>query len=107
MASVLVLEVGDYVITKDTYGYSSGKYATDKETGEYILDKSMNKSIRSPRYHASLVQALNSIYERMQVDNFEELNNTGNAPGTFLELLETIRNHDEMFKKLVRVSFKK
>jgi len=107
VASVLIVEIGDYVVTRDPYCYSTGKYATDKETGEYVLDKKNDKTIRSPKYHASLVQALNSIYERMQKDNFERLNDAGNTPGTFLELRETIKEHDEMFKKLVRESFKK
>jgi hypothetical protein len=43
----------------------------------------------------------------MQVDEFERLNDAGNTPKTFLELLETIKEHDEMFKNLVRESLKK
>jgi hypothetical protein len=107
MASVLIVEIGDYVIAKDPFCYSTGKYATDKETGEYVLDKNNNKTIRNPGYYASLVQALSNVYERMQKDDFEQLNDSGNTPKTFSELLEMIKEHDEMFKKLVRESFLK
>jgi len=107
MASVLIVEIGDYVISRDPYCYSTGKYAKDNETGEYVLDKKQNKTVRNPRYHASPVQALNNIYDRMQADNFDGLNDSGNTPKTFSELLEVIKEHDEMFKKLVSESFKK
>jgi hypothetical protein len=107
MASVIVVEIGDYVITKDPYCYSTGRYARDKETGEYVLDKKMNKTVRGPRYHVLLVQALARIYEHMLADKSGRLNDSGNTPETLLELRNVLKEHDAMFKKLVSESFKK
>jgi len=107
MTTTKIIELGDNVIQYDGMCYCACKYTRDKDTKEYKLDKDGNRTVSNYSYHASLVQALNRVYERTQKENFELLNCEGNTPRTFQELLGTINKHDDVFKALIRESLKK